>query len=429
MRGEAREPTATSSGFGCVAARQGVNTRGASPAQIREAERGLKGKLRRHFSAVWISEHAHDLMSQAHVEYAEWLEENPPARNPVGWLVNCGYWRAVNLLDAEKRKPATASLESVIQLPDHAAPNPEQQILDLDRRERLQAALGFLPEKERKLLALVYYDGYSVREAGRKLGWQKSPADRHHRRAMEKLRALVGEDRSLLSPRIVGLTAWLVTYGEQSRLSRAVDVALTPGREALVLLLDAGEWSAHQLGELWRRLSSFAEPANAAASGGGGRFIGACGVAALSVVCGIAASGVAPSAGVAIEEATPAAGPPRPGPRASSTTATPELAPPALPPPPVAGPAPAPVEPARVAAAREPKTRERRPPVSRAPAAEPEQVVDEFGIEGGLGSAPSPTPTPSASPSPSPSPAPQQRSPEPTPEGSSGSQTAREFGL
>jgi RNA polymerase sigma factor (sigma-70 family) len=415
-----------------VATRQGVNTaRGASPAQIREAERSLKRKLRRHFSAAWISEHANDLLNQAHVEYAEWLEKNPPARSPVGWLIHCAYWRAINLLDAEKRKPATASLESGIQLPDQTAPSPEQQILDLDRRERLQAALGFLPEKERKLLALVYYDGHSIREAGRKLGWQKSPADRHHRDAMAKLRALVGEDRSLLTPRIVGLTAWMVTYGEQSRLAGALDAALTPGREALVLLLDAGQWSAHQLAELWRRVASFADPANAAASGSSGRLVGACGVAALSVVCGITASGVAPSAGTAIDQATPAFGPPSPARSAPNAVPAPELAAPAMPTPPRAEPTPVRTEAPRVARAREPKTHERRAPARRAPTAEPEQVVEEFGIEGGSGSTPRPAPEPTASPSPSPpsSSSPQRGSSEPSSEGSSGSQTAREFGL
>src|SRR4051794_33556321 len=170
--------------------------------------------LRKKFSAVWIAENARDVLGQANMEYAEWLEDNPPARNPVGWLLNCAYRRAQNLLDSQTRKPSEASLEAVFHLADEATPSPEQQALDRDRHRRLREMLNFLPEKECALLALVYFEDHSIREAGRKVGWQKSAADRHHDRAMEKLRALVGDDRSLLSPATLGLAAWSVTKGE-----------------------------------------------------------------------------------------------------------------------------------------------------------------------------------------------------------------------
>jgi hypothetical protein len=93
---------------------------GVTPAQLREAERGFKRMLARKFSAVWIAGHAADLMAQANVEYTEWLEDNPPARNPVGGLLICAYRRAQNLLDAQTRRPPSTSLDAVFHLADES---------------------------------------------------------------------------------------------------------------------------------------------------------------------------------------------------------------------------------------------------------------------------------------------------------------------
>lgn len=250
--------------------------KGATPAQLREAERGFKLMLRRRFSSVWIAENAADLLGQANVEYAEWLEHNQPARNPVGWLLTCAYRRAQNLLDTQTRRPPSTSLDDVFHLADESTPTPEQQILDRAREERLQSALGHLAEKERKLLALVYFSDLSIREAGRKLGWQKSAADRHHRAALEKLHALVG-DRSLLSPATIGVAAWAATYGNRHRLGAALDIALTPVRQAAAIGAEVGEWVARQIGDLGRRVGPLTDHASAAASSGGGRLLGPAG--------------------------------------------------------------------------------------------------------------------------------------------------------
>ena len=163
-----------------------------TPEELREAERGIKPMLARKFSATWIATNMEDLLGQANIEYMDWLKDNPPASNPVGWLLNCARWRALNLRDSETRKPRTASLDSVIHLADTSAPTPEQQILTRDSLARVHQALSYLPDKERKLLTLVYFEGYSVREAGES-DWQKSAADRHHAAALKKMHALTRE--------------------------------------------------------------------------------------------------------------------------------------------------------------------------------------------------------------------------------------------
>lgn len=261
--------------------------------------------LRRRYSAGWITRHADDLLAAANVEYAEWVEENDgrPADNPVGWLLRTVQWRAVDVIRSEKVRPAATSLDELVQVADPATPTPEMEAVDGDRRERLAAMLAPLPEKERELVMLVYFGDLSVREAGRVLGWEKSAADRHHRAALEKLRALAG------------------------------DRALWERGSILVALKAAIDWIRRQLAELGRRVAPAADHAGAAASSGGGRLLGACGVAALTVVCGLAASSIAPTGiGAAIEDARPAAGRPRPEPVSTGASLTgAELAPQLLP--------------------------------------------------------------------------------------------------
>lgn len=160
-----------------------------SPAQFREAKRGIELMYPGRFSA----ENAEDIFGQALLGYVEWRKHNPPASNPVGWLLNCAKWRAANLLDKRARRPRSASLDRVFHLADESTPGPEQRAIDGDRRRQLCEALGHLPDNERKLLVFAHCEDRSVREAGRMLGWQKSAADRHDKAAMDKMRALVGD--------------------------------------------------------------------------------------------------------------------------------------------------------------------------------------------------------------------------------------------
>lgn len=392
-----------------------VSPKGVTPAELREAERGFTLMLRKKFSAVWIAENARDVLGQANMEYAEWLEDNPPARNPVGWLLNCAYRRAQNLLDSQTRKPSEASLEAVFHLADEATPSPEQQALDRDRHRRLREMLNFLPEKECALLALVYFEDHSIREAGRKVGWQKSAADRHHDRAMEKLRALVGDDRSLLSPATLGLAAWSVTKGEGQRpFAAAVDAALVPAREAFAIVTEIVTVRTQRFAELWRRLSPFTDPTSAAATSGSGRALGACGVALATVVCGVAASGVVPPVvgGIAAHsQKAPKAHP------APSTTRQVSLPVPEMKSPERSTPKSSEPHPSKTTTAQAKPKAQQRARTASVPKATPQQVANEFGVESGSASEPASAPAPETSSSSGGS------------SGSSGSSVGSEFGM
>lgn len=257
----------------------GVEKAGISDAELREAQRGFLLMLRRkRFSPQWIEENANDLLGQAASEYAEKLASGRPADNPPGWLINCAWRRAQNLLDSQRRKPRPSSLEDAFDLADEATPTPEAQTIDNDRRALLRKALGHLPDKERKLVALVYFEGFSIREAGRLLGWGKSAVDRHHRSAMERLHALVGGDRTVFSPATLLLAAWAALKGAGKR---AVEVTTAPFRRA-----------AGHLSELAGRIAPYSDTAGAAASSGAGRAAGYCAAGVLAVACGLGAAGV-----------------------------------------------------------------------------------------------------------------------------------------
>jgi len=76
----------------------------------------------------------------------------------------------------------------LFQLPDESTQTPEQEVLDKELRSRLAEAINHLPARDRALLKLICSEGLSIREAGRRLGWEKSSADRHYHAALDRMR-------------------------------------------------------------------------------------------------------------------------------------------------------------------------------------------------------------------------------------------------
>ena len=384
---------------------------------LREAERGFLALLRaKRFPAAWIDKNVIDLLAQAASEYAAWMQGHPAEPNPVGWLITCAYRRAINLLDSERRRPPTTSLDAVVDLTDKGTPTPEQEALANDRHRRLREALGHLPAKDRKLLSLVYFEERSVREAGRRLGWRKSAADRHHRAALERLREIVGDDRTMFSPAVLGLAAWVVIAEDRGAGLKALP------RTLATLAHDAGApvaELARRLGSGIRRLLPIAEPGGAAASAGAGRVAGACGAGLVAAVCGLVVAGVHPPLPGAGEPASkPQVAVPKPRVSREQVAAEPQASPEGE---------------SGGHSERQESTKRRsgsaeRSASSRRPAApesteSSQQVVEEFGVEresAGEGQVGAPATNGSSEPSASSPPGPQR---------ASGAQVNEEFGL
>jgi RNA polymerase sigma factor (sigma-70 family) len=257
-----------------------------SASDLDAARLGFAQLLRRkRFSARFIEANAEDLLARARFEYSRALAGGAEIHSPPGWIIHCAWRRTQNLLEAESKQPNFVSTEMAGAIEDTAAPTPEAAAICEERARRIEVAVAQLSADQRTLIELSYFEGMSVREAGRFLNWHASKAQRCHEAALRRLRELLGvEDAGALAIEI-GLAAWVAVSGEGS-----VGVHL-PGIDAL---LAAGERAR---GGVWRRAHDLArrfvlggggESGGAMAAGGAARTAGACGAAAVACL----ASGV-----------------------------------------------------------------------------------------------------------------------------------------
>jgi RNA polymerase sigma factor for flagellar operon FliA len=70
-------------------------------------------------------------------------------------------------------------------------PAPAERLDASRRAARLREVIASLPDKPRRLITKVYWEGKSLLEAGAELGLSKSWASRLHAQTIEKLRAIV----------------------------------------------------------------------------------------------------------------------------------------------------------------------------------------------------------------------------------------------
>lgn len=80
------------------------------------------------------------------------------------------------------------ALEAMPEEPVDPSPRPEQQVEEHQQRHVVREALQSLPEKERRLLELYYFEDRSLLDAGQALGLSKSWASRLHARAVTLLK-------------------------------------------------------------------------------------------------------------------------------------------------------------------------------------------------------------------------------------------------
>jgi RNA polymerase sigma factor for flagellar operon FliA len=79
-------------------------------------------------------------------------------------------------------------------LPDHAALDPEVLVDQSELRDRIADAIAALPEREKLVVALYYYENLTLREIGEVLGVTESRVSQLHTKAVLRLRSkLAGE--------------------------------------------------------------------------------------------------------------------------------------------------------------------------------------------------------------------------------------------
>ena len=74
-------------------------------------------------------------------------------------------------------------------LPDRDAPDPEKLIDQSELRDRIADAIAALPEREKLVVALYYYENLTLREIGEVLGVTESRVSQLHTKAVLRLRS------------------------------------------------------------------------------------------------------------------------------------------------------------------------------------------------------------------------------------------------
>ncbi len=79
-------------------------------------------------------------------------------------------------------------------LPDRGAPDPQSVVDQSELRDRIADAIAALPEREKLVVALYYYENLTLREIGEVLGVTESRVSQLHTKAVLRLRSkLQGE--------------------------------------------------------------------------------------------------------------------------------------------------------------------------------------------------------------------------------------------
>ena len=156
---------------------------------------------------------AEDLTSAVFLKALRWLQENRRPESVKGWLYATArseiadYWREQGRLDV-------LPLEAAEEMPMLAEVNDEQM---QPLQERIQRLLDSLSERERAVLTLRYFQGYSATEIGQALGLSANHVRVLQLRALRRAAFLEAEERS------VAVEAPELPYSEQAQ--RVLEIA------------------------------------------------------------------------------------------------------------------------------------------------------------------------------------------------------------
>jgi RNA polymerase sigma-70 factor (ECF subfamily) len=133
----------------------------------------------------------------------------------IGWLSTIARNRAIDRLRSSARRPAPVALSGLVGSAADpasaddardailaaarplagvtAAPDPEREVDMAELRREVEQALDDIPEQERQVLTLAYYDQLSQSEIAARLAWPLGTVKTRTRRALARLRETLGE--------------------------------------------------------------------------------------------------------------------------------------------------------------------------------------------------------------------------------------------
>ncbi|MBS1888775.1 MAG: hypothetical protein JSU06_16450 [Actinobacteria bacterium] len=259
-----------------------------SPAEMKRARDGFRGKLfRLRYSPQFIENNCDELLGIAHSEYARAIDQGVEIRDPVAWTIHCAWRRTQNLLQAENHQPRNVSTEAVEPIVADE-PAPEELVEIEDRARKVREAVAKLSVDQKKVIALTFFEDFSVREAAKHLQWKPARVQHHRDMALRELRRFlpVADSDELVVD--VGLAAWLAVAGG--------GLLHFPGGFEVVLdkAADGGSslWAkAHDLARRFT-IGGGNDAASAVASSGVARTAGACATGAAIVCIAGASTGI-----------------------------------------------------------------------------------------------------------------------------------------
>ena len=128
-----------------------------------------------------------------------WLKAGsfkPDRGQPKSWIMSVAHHKIVDVIRSRRRAIVMtdpADYEILDQLPAGGVSTEEQVERNLER-ERIMKALETLPEPQREVIMLAYFEGYSQSEMAERLNQPLGTVKTRVRLAMQKLRVVLQSD-------------------------------------------------------------------------------------------------------------------------------------------------------------------------------------------------------------------------------------------
>ncbi len=104
-----------------------------------------------------------------------------------------GQLKSLELVALQTERGEDSGEEELASLPAKDSENPLTQCLEAEKKQRLIAGLDSLPERERLVMTLYYYEELTMKEIGTVLGVVESRVSQMHTMALRRLRSGLGD--------------------------------------------------------------------------------------------------------------------------------------------------------------------------------------------------------------------------------------------
>ena len=128
-----------------------------------------------------------------------WLKAesfNASRGNPRSWIMSVAHHRVIDVIRSRRRSETMTDPEGydTLERIPSSGPSVESQVTQRLDRERITKALETLPDNQREVIELAYFEGYTQSEMADRLDQPLGTIKTRVRLAMQKLKAALQED-------------------------------------------------------------------------------------------------------------------------------------------------------------------------------------------------------------------------------------------